>query len=130
MPSAGAGIASPAGARGATPSGKQPVQGREEGAAERVSAGPAPCSAVPEACREALGGCSHLCEPHPAGRQHSLPLQPPSSAPLCKGTGGGAPLAANPMALGKGLGAAPGQGGQIICLRPVENYRCLFFFKG
>lgn len=22
---------------------------------------------MPEACREALGGCSHLCEPHPAG---------------------------------------------------------------
>lgn len=35
------GPASPAGARGATTSGKQPVRGGEEGAAERVSAGPA-----------------------------------------------------------------------------------------
>ena len=39
----------------------------EAGSRVRPSAGPAPCSAVPEACREALGGCSRLCEPHPAG---------------------------------------------------------------
>lgn len=31
--------------------------------------------------------------------------------------------------LGEGLEAAPGQGGQIICLRPVENYSA-FLFKG
>lgn len=130
MPSAGAGIASPAGAWGATPSGKQPARGGEEGAAELVSAGPAPCSVVPEACREALGGCSHLCEPHPAGprwagnapSRSSLPAQPRLQRHRRRD-----PAGCKPHGAGRGTRSSPGAGRPNNMPPSCGKLQCLFF---
>lgn len=133
MSSTSAGIASLAGARGATPSGEQTVRGGEEGAAERVSAGPAPCSAVPKACREVLGGCSHLCKTHPAGPRwvghapshSSLLAQPCLQRHRRRG-----PAGCKPHDAGQGTRSSPRAGRPNNMLPSCGKLQMPFFLKG
>lgn len=81
MPSTRGSFARAAGAQGATLSREQPVRGGEEGAAERVSAGPAPrspCQRLPGSLRRVLASLRASPRAGSAPFRPGIPARPRS----------------------------------------------------